>query len=112
MNEFKSFLRFRKEIIEFELSAINRYLNNKGWESEKGTSKFEAVQEILRTIHRPIHITEMIQLAEKKYHLQLERDSVVSMLIKKMKAGKGVIRTSPNTFAWKEQDTTGEEHDS
>jgi hypothetical protein len=34
--------------------------------------------------------------------VQLQRDSIVSILIKKIKAGQKFVRTAPNTFALKQ----------
>jgi hypothetical protein len=40
-------------------------------------------------------------MAKKDYDVQLDRDSIVSAILKKVKAGKTFIRTAPNTFALK-----------
>jgi len=46
-----------------------------------------------------LHVTEIINLAKQDYDTELNRDSIVSALLKKVQAGKGVVRTAPNTFA-------------
>ena len=38
-------------------------------------------------------------MAQKNYHVQLNRDSIVSAILKKINAGQTFIRTAPNTFA-------------
>jgi len=48
-----------------------------------------------------LHVTEIVQLAKQIYDVQLDRDSIVSAILKKVKAGKTFIRTAPNTFALK-----------
>ena len=40
-------------------------------------------------------------MAEKNYQVQLNRDSIVSAILKKVNAGQTFIRTAPNTFALK-----------
>lgn len=50
---------------------------------------------------KPLHVTEIAQTAKKDYDVQLDRDSIVSAILKKVKAGKTFIRTAPNTFALK-----------
>ena len=52
----------------------------------------------------PLHVSEIIQLAKRDFEVELDRDSIVSAILKKVNAGKSFIRTSPNTFALKEPD--------
>jgi hypothetical protein len=40
-------------------------------------------------------------MAEQHYHVKLNRDSIVSAILKKITAEKTFIRTAPNTFALK-----------
>ncbi|MDY6822552.1 MAG: HTH domain-containing protein [Thermodesulfobacteriota bacterium] len=68
----------------------------------KCTSNIEIIRHILRTAGRPLHVSEIIDLAETQFQVTLERDSVVSAILKKIKAGKTFIKTVPNTFAVKE----------
>ncbi|MBW2677559.1 MAG: hypothetical protein JRD49_08300 [Deltaproteobacteria bacterium] len=56
---------------------------------------------VLDDAGKPLHATEIVQLAKKTYDVQLDRDSIVSAILKKVKAGKTFIRTAPNTFALK-----------
>jgi len=40
-------------------------------------------------------------MAEQQYQIKLHRDSIVSAILKKIKAEQTFIRTAPNTFALK-----------
>ena len=91
-----------KEIIEFKLKTINRLQRGLEPKPKKRTSKAEVVEHVLRIAGRPLHISEIIQMADRDFQVKLERDSIVSILIKKIKAGQSFIRTAPNTFALKE----------
>ena len=102
MDEFNRFLEYEKEVAEFKLKAINRLQKGVSAKQKKHTSKSATVEHVLRIAGRPLHISEIIQIANRDFNVQLERDSVVSMLIKKIKAGQKFIRTAPNTFALKE----------
>ena len=102
MNEFNRFLEYEKEVAEFKLKAINRLQKGVIGKQKKRTSKSATVEHVLRIAGRPLHISEIIQIANRDFNIQLERDSIVSMLIKKIKAGQKFIRTAPNTFALKE----------
>ena len=62
----------------------------------------DMVEKVLRNAGRPLHISEIIEIAAKDYGAQLGRDSVVSFIIKRMNAGKTFVRAAPNTFALKE----------
>jgi len=46
-------------------------------------------------------VADIIRLAEKDYQVRLNRDSIVSAILKKINAGQTFIRTAPNTFALK-----------
>ena len=102
MEQFESFLEYEKEIAEFKLKTINRLQKGLKPKPKKRTSKADVAEHVLRIAGRPLHISEIIQIANKDFHVQLERDSIVSILIKKIKAGQKFIRTAPNTFALKE----------
>ena len=102
MNEFNRFLEYEKEVAEFKLKTIDRLQKRVIAKQKKRTSKSATVEHVLRIAGRPLHISEIIQIAIRDFNVQLERDSIVSMLIKKIKAGQKFIRTAPNTFALKE----------
>ena len=99
MQDFKRFLEFRRDVVEAELIVINRYLKGDKPKQQKGTSKIDTVENVLKNAGRPLHISEIVEIARKDYRTNLERDSVVSILVKKIKAGRTFRRTAPNTFA-------------
>jgi hypothetical protein len=56
------------------------------------------VEDILASHHQPLHISKIIEIAKNDYNVTLERDSIVSALVKKIKAGVRFTRVAPNTF--------------
>jgi len=102
MDNFEHYLRFHKELAESKLKLIDRYLKSSKSRPEKRTSKIDIVEKILGTAGRPLHISEIIEIAERDFQVSLERDSVVSIMTKRIKAGRTFRRTAPNTFALKE----------
>lgn len=102
MDQFNDFLKYEKEIAEFKLKTINRIQKGLKPKPKKRTSKADIVEHVLQIAGRPLHISEIIQITNRDFQIQLERDSIVSILIKKIKAGQKFIRTAPNTFALKE----------
>ena len=102
MEQFDRFLVYEKEVAEFKLKTINRLQKGLRPKPIKRTSKADVVEHVLKIAGRPLHISEIIQLANRDFQIKLERDSIVSILIKKIKAGQRFIRTAPNTFSLKE----------
>ena len=67
----------------------------------KRTSKIEIARNVLNDAGKPLHVTEIVQLAKDVYDVRMDRDSIVSAILKKVKVDKVFIRTAPNTFALK-----------
>jgi len=101
MDQFDDYLSYQKELAEATLQIVNRFQAKGKREPEKRTSNIEIVCNVLSTAGRPLHISEIIDLAETWFQVTLERDSVVSAILKKIKAGRMFVKTGPNTFALK-----------
>jgi hypothetical protein len=101
MDPFELFLQFQKEITESKLKVIKQFEKGGKTKHGKRTSKIAIAQNVLNAAGKPLHVTEIIQMAKKDYDVQLDRDSIVSAILKKVKSGKTFIRTAPNTFALK-----------
>jgi len=65
------------------------------------TSQIQMVHDVLRRAGRPLHITEIIERVEKAHGIKLDRESIVSTLVKKLKRGDQFIRTEKNVFGLK-----------
>ncbi len=102
MDQFKSYLQYQKEITETRLKIINRFQKGIQAKPNKRTSKIEIARNVLHIAGQPLHVSEIIRLAQRDFQVALERDSIVSAILKKVNAGKSFIRTAPNTFALKE----------
>lgn len=102
MEPFESFLEFEKQIAEFKIKTISRIQKGLEPKPRKRMSKVEIVEHVLKIAGRPLHISEIIEIAHRDFQVQLERDSIVSIVVKKIKAGQRFIRTAPNTFALRE----------
>jgi hypothetical protein len=102
MDNFESYLQYQKEVVESKLKIIDRFQKGHRAKPEKRTSKINIAWQVLNAAKRPLHVNEIIQIAKTDYTVDLERDAIVSGIIKKVKAGKLFIRTAPNTFALNE----------
>ena len=64
----------------------------------KGMSKMDMALDILRKAKRPLHVSELLAQIQAKHGVALDRESLVSALVKKVHRHQGVFRTAPNTF--------------
>ncbi len=103
MDQFKHYLLLQKEIAEANLGIINRFLSRAESKREIRTSNIEIARNVLNAAAKPLHVSEIVSNAKRDFNVELERDSIVSAIVKKVKVGKTFIRTAPNTFALKER---------
>jgi DNA-directed RNA polymerase delta subunit len=101
MDQFEHYLQFQKELTASKLKIIEQFQKGDQTKRNKRTSKIEIARNVLNDAGKPLHVTEIVKMAKKVYDVQLNRDSIVSAILKKVKAGKTFIRTAPNTFALK-----------
>jgi hypothetical protein len=104
MDSFEKFLELQKDLLQSQLKTIYRYQQQGGSAKKKikRTSKLDIVANILASSDQPLHISEIIRIALQEYQTEMERDSIVSALVKKVKAGRRFVRVAPNTFALKD----------
>ena len=90
--------------LEAQLRAIRR-LNapepEKTKERNKSMSQVDMVFHILHSAGKPLHISEILGRIEKTFGQQLDRESVVSSLVKKVRRQDRFVRTDKNVFALK-----------
>lgn len=101
MDQFELYLQFQKELAASKLKVIEQFQKGGQTKPRKRTSKIEIARNVLNDAGKPLHVTEIVQLAKQVYDVRLDRDSIVSAILKKVKAGKSFIKTAPNTFALK-----------
>lgn len=105
MDTEKIFLTYEKEVAEFKLKLIRRLSEDAVSQEEhslKRTSKISMVESILARESRPLHVDEIISVAEKEYNVTLDKDSLSSALTKKTLKDERFIRVAPNTFELKQ----------
>ena len=99
MDQFEQYIQFKKEVTESKLRVIERFQKGDKARPKKRTSKIEIARNVLYDAGKPLHVTEIVRLAKQVSNVDLDRDSIVSAILKKVKAGNTFIRTAPNTFA-------------
>lgn len=103
MTDIDNYIEIKRELLQAQLRVIYRYQRKTvpNGQKLKRTSNLTIVEDILQNSNQPLHISKIIQIAQKDYNVNLGRDSIVSALIKKINAGKLFVRVAPNTFALK-----------
>jgi HB1, ASXL, restriction endonuclease HTH domain len=97
-------LRAFEVSLEAQLKAVKRLQSGEPAEkpSRKGTSQVDMVYDVLKRAGRPLHVNEIIDRVEKLHGRKLERESIVSMLVKKIARGERFVRTDKrNEFGLK-----------
>lgn len=105
MNTEKLFLTYEKEVAQFKIKLIRRLSEDAVSQEEKSlkrTSKISMVEFILAREGRPLHVDEIILVAENEYDVTLDKDSLSSALTKKTHKDERFIRVAPNTFELKQ----------
>lgn len=96
------FLSFYESIFSSQLRAIRQLKSPKPRRAKEGEkrsmSNMDMVIDILKRAQRPLHISEIITQVKNRYGVTLDRESLVSALVKKVHRDKGISRTAPNTF--------------
>ena len=95
------FLSFYESVFSAQLRAIRQLKSPKQRKVKeregKDMSNMDMALDILRGTQRPLHISEIIGQVKTKYGVLLDRESLVSALVKKVHRQE-LSRTAPNTF--------------
>src|SRR4030042_5110433 len=96
------FLSFYESLFLTQLRTVRQLKSPKPQKAkrrvDKGMSNMDMAIDILRRAQRPLHISEIIAQVKTKYAVTLDRESLVSALVKKLHRRQGLSRSAPNTF--------------
>ncbi len=96
------FLSFYESLLSAQLRAIRQLKSPKPKKTKetdkKSMSNMDMVTDILQRTQKALHISEIIAQVKAKYGVTLDRESLVSALVKKVHRRQGLSRTAPNTF--------------
>lgn len=70
----------------------------------KRMSQTDIAYDILKKARRPLHVQELIERARDSHGASLDRESLVSALVKRVARGDRFVRTDPNTFALRQEE--------
>jgi hypothetical protein len=105
--ELTEWAKLQEELLKAQLEVIRGYLRSEepGRHERKASqrkSQMSTITDILSSAGTPQHVSEIIRQAREQYGVNLDRESMVSALTKKVKKGIAFVRTGPNTFGLKE----------
>jgi hypothetical protein len=96
------FLSFYESLFLAQLRTVRQLKSPKPRKAKraegKSMSNMDMAMDILRRGQRPLHISEIIAQVKTKHGVTLDRESLVSALVKKVHRRQGLSRTAPNTF--------------
>jgi len=96
------FLSFYESLFLAQLRSVRQMKSPKPKKvkqtEDRSMSNMNMAIDILRRAQRPLHISEVIAQVKAKYGVTLDRESLVSALVKKLHRRQGLSRPAPNTF--------------
>ena len=96
------FLSFYENLFLAQLRTVRQLKSPKPKKTkrteDKSMSNIAMAVDILRRAQKPLHISEIIAQIKTRYGVTLDRESLVSALVKKVQRGQGLSRSAPNTF--------------
>jgi len=94
-------LNIIEESLAAQLRAIRRLQDRRPAEppTEKSMSQLDMVYDILQKAGKELHITEILSRIQSVYGVQLDRESLVSALTKKVHRQDRFVRSGKNIFS-------------
>ena len=90
-----------EELLAAQLAAVRKLMRERAPEPAarpKRRSQTELVYDILKLAERPLHISAIIEKAKKQFKVDMDRESIVSALTKRVRRHDRFDRVAPNTF--------------
>jgi hypothetical protein len=96
--ELQEYLTIKQKVLGAQLTAINELLQQFSPVKVKRKTQTEMVYDILNDVDNSLHIKEIISLVKQKYDVELDRETIVSSIAKKIATGIVFKRVAPNTY--------------
>jgi hypothetical protein len=101
--DIKKWAKLQESLLRSQLRTIREFLRQGEMPERKprrkGKSQMRLISDILLGAQTPLHVTEIIIRAKRDFNVDLDRESIVSALTKKVRSGRMFKRVAPNTFA-------------
>jgi predicted transcriptional regulator len=107
--DMKEWAKAQEQLLKSQLRVVREILREGEAPTRKprrkGRSQMSIIYDILLAAQKPLHITEIIQGAKQNFGVDLDRESIVSALTKKVKSHRMFKRVAPNTFTILDSDS-------
>ena len=101
--DLKEWAKIQESLLKSQLKIIRQFLKDEEQPTfrtrGKGMSQMSIIYDVLLAAQTPLHVTEIIARAKNDFNIDLDRDSIVSAMSKKVKSGRMFKRVEANTFA-------------
>ena len=67
-------------------------------------SQIDMAYNVLKGAQAPLHIEDLLKRIQDSYNIQVDRESLVSSIVKKIRQGRRFLRTAPNTFTLRSEE--------
>lgn len=100
---FEQFLNIQESMLRAQLNVIRQFRREAGIAStepkpDKSMSQIDMVHDILKSSETPMHIDQIIVIVSEKFQFEMDKESIVSALAKRIKRHDRFIKTAPNTY--------------
>ena len=99
----ESLLDLYESLLSAQLRTVRQLRDRKSTKEKskkkEGISNMKMAMDILQQSRKPLHISEILNQVKAKHRVSLDRESLVSALVKKVHRNQGLTRTAPNTFS-------------
>jgi hypothetical protein len=99
----ESLLNLYESLLSAQLRTVRQLKKRKPMKGKakrkEGMSNMDMAIDILQQARKPLHISEILDQVKAKHRVSLDRESLVSALVKKVHRNQGLTRTAPNTFS-------------
>lgn len=100
--DLKEWAKPQESVLKSQLTITREFLR-RGEEPtfkprKKGRSQMSIIYDTLHSSPAPLHVSEIIARGKDEFHMDLDRESIVSAMTKKVKSGRVFKRVGPNTF--------------
>jgi hypothetical protein len=98
----EEFVSFYESLLTAQLRVVRQLRSPKvkkvSAKTKQGMSNMDMAIDILQRTKQPLHISEIITRIKAQHGISLDRESLVSALVKKVHRNQDLVRTGPNTF--------------
>jgi len=100
----REWAKLQQSLLRSQMKVLREFLKEEEEPAEflppkKRKRQISIIYDILSDAQKPLHVSEIIAQAKQDFQLDLDRESIASAIMKKVKKGRMFRKAAPNTFA-------------